>query len=164
MSTVTENTAVETETETPVITKPKAPKPKAKVEAPKAKKAAPKVKEVEKPAPKAKKAVKEAAKEEKPLKESPMEITAKQYLLLKALKSTSEDGKTLTRVELREVSGVHGNLDRMIGASTREDGGRGGEKGLEHRGFVRSCQEEGERCIRYYITAKGKKFLEVNKG
>lgn len=77
---------------------------------------------------------------------------------LKVLKELNKAGdRGLTRAELAERTGINKGWAKMLGAVTKGDAASGT---LEGDGYVRSePAAEGERGIRYYITAKGKKAL-----
>lgn len=134
------------------------------VKAPKEKKAKAKDKAKEKETPKAnkapkdKKAPKEKATPEAAEKEVPKEITDSQMKVLKALRKTSAEN-TMTRAQLREVTGIQVGYCKMIGSSTVEGGGRGAGTGLEPRGLVKSLSVPEVRGLSYHITAKGLKLL-----
>lgn len=106
----------------------------------------------------AKRAPKKAPKKEKRVSKKvsgEVPLTGNQLKVLKALRSTSAGGKTLTRDQLRDATGIKGGYCKMIGSSTVEGGGRGADTGLEPRGLVRSAVVEGARGLSYYITTRG---------
>ena len=83
-------------------------------------------------------------------------ITGNQLKVLKALAS----GASLTREELRRKTGINKGWSRMLGASSKEDGGVHWETSLLGRGLISDVTESGERTLCYKLTAKGKAALE----
>ena len=69
---------------------------------------------------------------------------------------TLKGGASMSRAELAEATGINKGWSRILGTT---EGGH--EDALEPRGFVKSSvPPEGERGMRYTITASGKKSLE----
>lgn len=86
-------------------------------------------------------------------------LTGNEAKVLKALSS----GAVLTREELRRKTGINKGWSRMLGASSKEDGGAAGDASLEGRGLITSDRPEGERAFSYKLTAAGRKALEKAK-
>lgn len=104
-----------------------------------------------------KKAVKKAAKADKAKPERPAGaggVTGNQIRLLQALKS----GKEMTRAQLADATGIIKGYSKMLG---NVEGTH--ENSLTALGLVKCMvAEEGERGMRYAITAKGKQLLTKN--
>lgn len=106
-------------------------------------------------APAATKATPEAAKVAAPAAAG---LTGNETLTLTAL---SKSANPMTRDDLRKKTGINKGWSKMLGATSKEDGGAAGKDSLCGRGLVKSfVPEEGSRQFRYAITASGKKALE----
>lgn len=67
----------------------------------------------------------------------------------------------LTREDLSALTGITKGWSKLLGASTKGDGGVAGDTSLTGRGLVHCSQVEGQRALLYTITAKGKAALEA---
>lgn len=85
------------------------------------------------------------------------ELSGSKVKVLEALVSAEPEG--LTRTELAEQTGINKGWAKLLGAPTK-----GGTNGMEGAGLVKSHKHEGERSMRYTITAAGKKALAKAQG
>jgi hypothetical protein len=85
------------------------------------------------------------------------ELNGSKVKVLEALVSAEPEG--LTRTELAEQTGIVKGWAKLLGAPTK-----GGTNGMEGAGLVKSHKHEGERSMRYTITAAGKKALAKAQG
>lgn len=78
---------------------------------------------------------------------------------VKILTALFKSGKPMTRADLAKKTGINKGWSRVLGSSTKEDGGMSGDESLEGRGLVKCERHEGERSLSYTITARGKAEL-----
>jgi len=93
-------------------------------------------------------------------KATPVSLTTKETKVLNVLASSPIP---MTRAELTTRTGIKKGWSRLLGASTKEDGGVAGSKSLEAKGYVTNRKVEDERSIQYTITASGRKALDKAK-
>jgi DNA-binding MarR family transcriptional regulator len=85
------------------------------------------------------------------------ELSGSKVRVLEALAAAEPEG--LTRTELAEQTGINKGWAKLLGAPTK-----GETNGMEGAGLVKSHKHEGERSLRYTITAAGKKALAKAQG
>lgn len=85
------------------------------------------------------------------------ELSGSKVRVLEALVAAEPEG--LTRTELAEQTSINKGWAKLLGAPTK-----GGTNGMEGAGLVKSHKHEGERSMRYTITAAGKKALAKAQG
>ena len=91
-------------------------------------------------------------------KEKKGELSGNAIKVLQAMKGTAANGKTVTRAQLAEKTGINKGWSKLLGNPTK-----GGDHGMEAAGLVKSQKHEGERGLVYFITEKGRKALEAAK-
>lgn len=84
-------------------------------------------------------------------------LTGNEIKVLKALKGAKTP---LTRKQLATKTEIAKGWSRMLGASTKDDGGVAGKDSLEGRGLIKvQADPEGGRALLYTITKKGEQSL-----
>ncbi len=93
-------------------------------------------------------------------------LSVNQIKVLKALKNTVVGQRELTRVQLRESTGINkkGICAKLLGAATQEGMGVGGKQSLAGQGLITINQYEDSRRLHMAITSKGKaKLAQADK-
>lgn len=83
-------------------------------------------------------------------------LTGREISVLKALAGATTP---LTREHLRGITGINKGFSKLLGAGTKEDGGRAGADSLGGRGLVSCSKIEGEKALTYTITTAGREAL-----
>lgn len=84
------------------------------------------------------------------------DLTGNMVKVLKALKAKSPQ----TRKQLAAKTGIAKGWSRMLGATTKEDGGTNGANSLEGRGLIKvTTDPEAGRTLLYTLTKKGEQAL-----
>lgn len=102
-------------------------------------------------------------------------LSKRQVKILEALKGTDSAKKQLTRAQIKKATGLQSGLYKLMGAPTKKGFGTANDTALEPAGLIKSIKGEGktggggpnavpgQKGLRYYITAKGKKALQEAK-
>jgi hypothetical protein len=97
------------------------------------------------------------AKKEKATKKETGEKVDRTVRILQAMVKL---GKPVSRTVLKKVTGIASGWSSILGAVSKEDGGRAGDKGLVARKLVKVEKMEEEGYV-YSVTAAGKKLAET---